>query len=120
MHNLNQLPIIYLSYRSISLFTAFLKRYRYFSENDFIDLHRHEFVPTLLSSPFTFLIQEISRDCNIKDSDIEFYFKIILDTQSNALIPNECVFFDYWLTLGSPTWKFLKLGFESLSEYNPV
>ena len=112
--NITQLPVYYLSCRSISLFTAFLKRFRYFSEKNWIDLHCIDFIPTLLSSPFTFLLEEISKSANLQDPNIEIYFKVILETQLPALIPNEILFFEYWLRIGTSAWKLLKLYFETV------
>lgn len=114
LQNLTLLPLIYLSSHRIALFTAFLKRFRYFSENSLIELHRSSFTPSLLSSPFSYLIQAICQDYNLNHPSIEDFFEIILKTQSTALIPSEIFYFDLFLRLGPSAWKFLKLYFEMI------
>lgn len=105
---LNELPLVYLKRQILSPFEAFLKRFKYQNELDL--LSEYSVLDSATYTPFSNLVMKFMD--HIDDPCIELLFESLVKNQPAAFEPLEIFFFEVWLSIGTPSWRFLQFYFK--------
>lgn len=107
---INELPLTYFKKRQLKLFTIFLRRFRYVSEAENLNVVLdHKFVRFGVDVlPTIYIINKITA-ANDPDnpSDTDPFIKAILETQKTAFICYESGLIDSWLAKSVSHWRFI-------------